>query len=171
MKTSSLLLMLSLGACASAQEAAPISSPHSEKIQAWLTTHPGYRLATAADCYCDEDIESLRNGDGAAWEPQPDFHPYLGRGDFDGDGSQDVAVVAIPSDKRGKIYVLVSLDTKKGRSGDLIQIARDETSVADRGIFVRGPEHASKDKHSRLLFGAFGSDAEEIPIERNRSSR
>jgi hypothetical protein len=171
MKTPFLLVMLSLGACASAQELAPISSPHVEKIQAWLTAHPGYRLATAADCHCDEDIESLRKGDGAAWEPQPDFHPYLDRGDFDGDGSQDVAVVAIASDKRAKIYVLVSLDTKKGRSADLIQIARDETSVADRGIFVRWPQSASKAQHSRLLFGAFGSEAEEIPIERHQPPR
>jgi hypothetical protein len=105
------LMVLLLRASARAQEpTASISSPHKENIQKWLSAHPGYRLATAADCYCDEDIESLRKSDGAAWEPQPDFHPYFGTGDFDGDGSQDVAVVAISRDEHGKISVVVSFD-------------------------------------------------------------
>lgn len=165
-------LLLLLCACAGAQEPTEsIKSPHREVIQRWLAAHPGYRLATSADCQCDEDIEFLRKGDGAAWEPQPGFQPYLAAGDFNGDGLQDIAVVAIAPSKHAGIFVLVSLDGRNGNKRDIIQIPRDGTSVSNRGLFVRTSDIESKNQRSLLLFGAFSSEAEELPIERAKGVR
>lgn len=143
-----------------------IRPPHSEIIQRWLLAHPGYRLATTSDCNCDEDIEAIRKGDGNAWKPEPGYQPYVAIGDFDGDGVEDIATVAVPDRADAGIFVLIALSAPNGEAGEVLQVARDGSNVAGRGLFVRRANLKSNGICSRLLFGAFSSEAEDIPIKR-----
>lgn len=129
--------------------------------QAWLAAHPGYRLAIDADCECADEIEELRQGDGDAWKPQPDFHPYYATGDFDGDGLADVAVVALPRKPDDPILIVVLWGAKR----EATVIPKGGESIADRGLFIAREQPK---KHPVLLFGAFGSEAEPVPITPTR---
>jgi len=64
-------------------------------IAAWLAAHPDFRMAEDRDCECDDDINTMRAGDGGEWKPVPDYHPYVASGDFNSDGISDFAVVVI----------------------------------------------------------------------------
>jgi hypothetical protein len=66
---------------------------HRAVIERWLAANHAYRVATDADCKCKDEIAALRAGTRGAWGPQPDFHPYYTSGDFNGDGSEDFAVI------------------------------------------------------------------------------
>jgi len=76
-------------------------------VRQWLVAHPGYRLATDADCRCDDDIRRMRDPkESGAWAER-DFHPYIARGDFDRDGRQDLALGVHSAGERGQFRVLV----------------------------------------------------------------
>ena len=70
-----------------------LPAAHRVVVEQWLAAHRGYRLASDEDCKCEDEIVRLRAGTGSALGPQPDFHPYYTAGDFNGDGSEDFAVV------------------------------------------------------------------------------
>jgi hypothetical protein len=53
------------------------------------------RVATDADCACDESLERYRKGYGGGWKPAPDYHPYASAGDFSGDNVEDKAVLVV----------------------------------------------------------------------------
>ena len=76
-------------------------------VRQWLAAHPGYRLATDADCRCDDDIRQMRDPKLSGALSAPDFHPYYARGDFDRDGHQDLALGVHSSGERGQFRVLV----------------------------------------------------------------
>ncbi len=145
-----------------------IAASHRQAIRTWLNDHPTYRLATPADCQCDDDIKLLRQGDGGAWAPQPSYEPYAAVGDFDGDGVEDLAVVAIPAHSPDPILVVVSFGSKSGRDRETVVIPEKGASAVDRGLFVRPPNPGHR--RWRLLFGAFGSEADEVPIKRKTRS-
>jgi len=136
-------------------------------IQAWLSAHPGYRLATIEDCRCKDDIDDVRHG-GGAWQPQPNYQPYYAQGDFDADGLQDIAVIALSQQSEPKLVALIVFGGKAGAKTQVVEIPQSGSDVASRGLFVR---QAAKGSHSRLLFGAFGSEADEIVIHRQRASK
>ena len=64
-------------------------------IAAWLSAHPGYRIAEDRDCECNDEISSMHTGYDGNSEPVPDYHPYVVSGDFNGDGIDDLAVVVV----------------------------------------------------------------------------
>jgi hypothetical protein len=117
------------------------------------------------DCHCAEDIEDLRKGDGGAWSPQPDFHPYYATGDFDGDGFDDAAIVVAPRDTGAKVSVVIFFGSPAGLMNDVSVVPRDGSSVADRGLFLARPDQRAARRRARLLFGAFGSEAEPVPVK------
>jgi hypothetical protein len=142
-----------------------------EAIHTWLDAHPQYRLAVDDDCHCAEDIEDLRRGDGGAWSPQPDFHPYYVTGDFDGDGFEDAAIVVSPRDTAAQIAVVIFFGSKAGLMDDVSVVPRDGSSVADRGLFLARTDQHTARRHAELLFGAFESEAEAVPFKRKNATR
>lgn len=141
-----------------------IKSPFRSTINAWLAEHPQYRLALAEDCQCDDDIETLRNGAGLAWRPQPDYQPYYLHADFDGNRQDDVAVVVLAPKLDAPILVLVLLSVSEGTKPKVLEIPRGGSSVTGRGLFLGLPQRGSSATGRTLLFGAFASEAEEVPL-------
>jgi hypothetical protein len=133
-----------------------VKPPYREVVQAWLTGHPAYRLATIDDCQCDEDVDDLRVG-GGAWKPEPNYQPYYASGDFNRDRLPDVAFVALPSHADKKALIVVVLGAKVASEVEVLEIPQPTASMMYRGLFVRP---------AGLLVGAFGSEAEEVPIRR-----
>jgi hypothetical protein len=84
-----------------------LASRFKHSIVSWLNHHPGYRLATDADCSCADDITQVRAGWPPEWPPVPNYHPYYIVGDFRGDGAEDVAVGVISQQHPNKFRVLI----------------------------------------------------------------
>jgi len=106
---------LALGADDPAAIPKYIAATHRAVIQQWLAANSGYRVATDADCKCEEHIAGLRAGP-PTWDPQPDFHPYYASGDFSGDGKQDFAVVFILIGKPQKLLAIFNGPFAKDRA-------------------------------------------------------
>jgi hypothetical protein len=173
MKVFFLLVMLVAGASSTFAAVLPsyIRPSHLDAIRTWLDAHPQYRLAVDDDCQCAEDIEDLRRGDGGAWSPQPDFHPYYATGDFDGDGFEDAAVVVSPRSSDAKVSVVIFFGSQTGLTDDLSVVPRDGSSVADRGLFLARTDQRAAHRRAELLFGAFGSEAEPVPVKRKSATK
>jgi len=76
-----------------------------DAINSWLSQHKDYRLATDADCDCDEALIVVRKGSGGA--PVPNYHPYTATGDFNGDNSEDSAFVVVQKSGRSDGFALL----------------------------------------------------------------
>ncbi len=122
-------------------------------VVAWISEHPGYRLADDRDCACDEDIQTMRAGSGGVWKPVPDYHPYVASGDFNGDGIVDFAVVVISTRKERDFTLLVFNGPTDVHHPDpaFIYQHRDLTRT---GLFYGPP----RPKPYRLLIGPFESE-------------
>lgn len=164
-------MTLFTGLALAADLPAYIREGHVDVLRTWFAAHPGQRLAIDQDCQCSDDIEELRWGDGGAWTPQPNFHPYYAVGDFDGDGFDDIAVVALPYKDGDKILVVVLFGSEAGLTGNATVIPEEGKSVVDRGLFLARPNRRSSLRHPVLLFGTFGSEAEPVPIRRGQSAK
>jgi hypothetical protein len=88
------------------------------------------------------------------------------QGDFDGDGIGDVATVAVTTKPKHKIVVLVSIGDRQGGKTVIQQVPRTGNTLVARGLFCALPYPANADQPCRLLFGAFASEAEEVPIRK-----
>jgi len=67
-----------------------IQGTEASVLKSWLSYNPFLRPAEARDCHCDQDLAAIRQ----SWaNPQP----YYVKADFNGDGTQDFAVVLIDS--------------------------------------------------------------------------
>ena len=64
-------------------------------VSNWLTKNPTLRLALDDDCECDERIKAIRTGAYGAGKPIPNYHPYYMMGDFNNDGTTDIAAIAL----------------------------------------------------------------------------
>ena len=173
MKALILLAMLVAGANPTLAAELPsyIRASHLDAIRTWLDAHSQYRLAIDDDCHCAKDIEDLRSGDGGAWNPQRDIHPYYATGDFDGDGFEDAAVVVLPRGTGAKIAVVIFFGSQAGLTNDVSVVPRNGSSLADRGLFLARTDQRTAHRHAELLFGAFGSEAESVPVKRKRATR
>jgi len=103
---------------------------------------------------------TLRRGQGSAWKPQPKYQPYYARGDFDGNGSTDFAVVVRPVDREEGALILVFLSGKSTRGPMPLSYPVSGKSIKNVGLFL-GRGQAPR---VPLLFGAFASEAEEVEI-------
>lgn len=96
-----------------------LSARHDQYLQRWLATHPNLRAAHIEDCEdrwtdsagkehvesCQRLIEELR-----AWSRNSAVNPFYAKGDFNGDGEEDFAVVLTdrrPSKARVKSATVV----------------------------------------------------------------
>lgn len=157
------LLMMGSNAASAGELLDDVPRAHRQAVQSWLSRHPEYRVAVTEDCQCDDDIALVRNGSGGPWEPVPSYQPYLAAGDFTGDGADDLAVVVLPTQTKAPILVLVSRTAPRGSVKEMLEIPQDGPNLVSRGLFVRPPSPGNC--HWRLLFGAFESEADDVPIE------
>ena len=140
-------------------------TPQQQKVVAyWLAAHRELRIATDADCKCDEDIERTRKGAGGVWVPVPDYHPYVATGDFNRDGSTDFAIVVIDNAKSVKNFELVVFNgpvKHQPQSPAFIQ------SGLDGDALFFGPP---RPKPYRLVIGPFESEGS-ILVPQHRTYR
>jgi hypothetical protein len=61
-------------------------------LASYLATRPDLRVPLASECGCDDDIAQMRM-DGEGGQPMPQYEPYILRGDFNGDGEEDFAIM------------------------------------------------------------------------------
>ena len=76
-------------------------------VKRWLASHPLYRQLEDKDCHCEEELLAVRTQSRGAWRANPDYHPYVMRGDFNGDGRADEAVVVEDQAKTRQRRVLI----------------------------------------------------------------
>jgi len=103
----SLLAILWLAACGQVASLPGYMDMGSRKaVSAWLSEHSDYRVATDADCHCDDDLVRSRTG-AQGWKAEPNYHPYYIRNDFNDDGTPDTAVGVVRRDAPGAFSVLI----------------------------------------------------------------
>ena len=147
-----LVLISSLAIVPSASAGHTLTSQQQKVLASWLTTHRELRVATDADCKCDEDIEQMKKGAGGKWLPVPDYHPYVATGDFNGDGITDFAVVLIDNSKSVKHFELVVFNgpfRRQAKSPAFIQ-----SGLEGDALFFGPP----RPKPYRLVIGPFESE-------------
>src|SRR3990167_500270 len=92
-----LLISAALAACGKVSPIAPdyIDGKHAKVLGEWLASQSGVRVAVDEDCGCNESLALMRDGG------EPNYHPYYRRGDFNGDGQEDLAAILLgPSGER-----------------------------------------------------------------------
>lgn len=139
---------------------------HMRQVQLWLDEHSEYRLANLDDCDCADSVQLLRNGNGEAWKPQPNYQPYYVIADFDNDGAKDFAVIVRRLFGEEKALVLIFLNRKiNQKKVHPIVFRVKEKSIVGIGLFL------SRTKPTKLLIGAFSSEAEVIPVSEKNGHR
>jgi hypothetical protein len=132
-----------------------------QEVRRWLDEHPEQRLANSSDCDCQEEISELRRGVGKAWPAQPSYQPYYTRGDFDGNGQQDFAVLVRTSSGERKAQILIFLRQPASQASRIVARPLDRRNLKGFGLFVGKADGA----RARLLAGAFGSEGYEIEVK------
>lgn len=125
-----------------------------EPLHRWLKSHPNYKLADITDCNCLEMIEKTHV------EMRGKFNPYKLEGDFDGDGRNDLAVIAIEKTNAKDFLILVFASRLSNGDSPIVYGNIFGNTLVGLGLFK---SDAIKGK-TVLLFGAFGSEAEPIHI-------
>lgn len=130
------------------------------EIDRWLRANPEYVRATVEDCNCQEDIASLKRGDGRAWKAQPTYEPYYAVGDFDGNGAADFAIVVKKTRGQVDVRVIVFLGKRGKREFDAINVMVGAGSLEGIALFTKrrsGPR-------TTLLVGPFASEGTPVSL-------
>ena len=144
-----------------------LSSQEQQVLKGWLARHSLYRQATDADCDCAGDIQQVKAGDGAAWKPVQDYHPYVVTGDFNGDGAEDFAVVLIDRSKQEKNFALIVFNGPVKSETSSPAFFQSGMDLKYCGLFYGPP----RPKPYRLLLGPFESDSGSLLIPQGRGYR
>ena len=144
-----------------------LSSQEQRVLSNWLSRHPRYRLATDHDCNCAGDIRNMRTGFGGDWKPVRDYHPYVATGDFNGDGTEDFAVVVIDRTKKEANFALIVFNGPFETDEASPAFFRKGLDLEARGLFYGPP----RPKPYRLVVGVFESDNSSILLPYGRSYR
>ena len=145
-------LLLSSNAVCLASPAGVQVDRYSEPLSLWLARNPEYRVAADKDCSCEIVIEHNKR------EVRRDYTPYRVGGDFDGDGSGDVALVVVNVKRLDDFRVLVFASRlRSGKSPLVYKNMLDDQNLAGIGL-------ATKRVKGRdlLLFGTLNADGAEI---------
>lgn len=144
------------------QGAEAIQPKHSLEINRWLSANPEYVRATTKDCNCQEDIASMRRGEGHAWRAQPTYEPYYAVGDFDGNGAEDFAIVVKSIRERVDVRVIVFLGRKGKKGFDATNLKVEASSLEGFAIFTR----RRSGQRTILLVGPFASEGTPVNVPR-----
>jgi hypothetical protein len=80
---------------------------HSDVMARYLEGQAGFRVATDADCGCEEDLNRARTESSGSWEANPAYHPYYAVGDFNQDGASDFGAGVIDPKLPGSFRLVV----------------------------------------------------------------
>ena len=122
-------------------------------ISLWLTNHPTYRLATDADCGCEEDLKRERTVSMGPRKARPNYHPYYVVGDFDRDGVADIAVGVINQTSPGMFRVAIFNGPFSKHSTSEAAFLSEPRRLG-QGMFFGAP----RPKPYMLVVGAFESE-------------
>lgn len=143
-------------------------TPQQQKVlQSWLVHHTEYHPAGDEDCQCPEDIEEMRTQSVGVWKPVPDYHPYIATGDFNGDGTEDFAVVVVNRSGREGSYALLVFNGPFNSDLASPVFMQPHLSLKYHGLFY-GPPRA---KPYRLVVGRFDSDSGAILVPHGNGYR
>ena len=124
-------------------------------IDAWLLSHPAYRLATDADCRCDADIRTMRfEGYAGNWKPVRDYHPYVVNSDLNADGINDFAVAVVNRSRTTRRFTILVFNGPF-HSPDVAPAFIEANVDLTRTAFFYGPPGP---KPYRLVIGEFESE-------------
>jgi hypothetical protein len=130
-----------------------LNTAEDNTLTAWLATHLEYRAATNADCNCAEDLRMVQTGWGGV-RAVPDYHPYRVAGDFNRDGSEDIAVVVVTQTPRIHGFALLVFNGGKKGAGLSLAFSKTGLDLQGQGLFFGPPAGGNL-----LLLGPFYSDA------------
>jgi len=136
-------------------------------LESWLARHREFRLATDEDCDCADDIKQIKAGSGGAWEPVPDYHPYVATGDFNSDGVEDFAVVVLERSKEENNFALVVFNGPFKSETASPAFMKSGLDLKYHGLFYGPP----RPKPYRLLLGRFESDSGSLLVPHGRGYR
>ncbi len=131
-----------------------LTSRQSGVMASWLTAHSGFRVATAADCACAEDIAQMRKGFGGRWKPVRDYAPYVATGDFNGDGQSDFAVVVVDISRPREHLFILMVFNGPSQSAVKPHFTQRDLDMRGKGLFFGAP----RPRPHRLVVGAFESE-------------
>jgi hypothetical protein len=134
-----------------------VTASDQSTLTAWLASHPEYSIASDRNCNCETDIQSIRKGSGGVWKPNPRYHPYYVRGDFNGDKKTDFAVILINTKENGKRYLAIFNGPYKAGSNP-VYLSPEE------GALFYGPP---RPKPYRLIVGDFGTEGASLEPKGN----
>ena len=147
--------------------ASPVWARHSLSAQErrvvndWLKQHPHYRIASDADCNCEDDLYNQRIRSQGVWRAIPDYHPYIVAGDFNGDGNEDFAVAVIDRSKRPRSFTLLIFNGPFEKSSAQPAFELRDIDLAHQGLFFGPP----RPQPYRLILGPFESEGDEfVPV-------
>jgi hypothetical protein len=142
-----------------------LTAAEQKVLEAWLREHPNYRIATASDCRCAEDIQQMRTGYGGSWTPVPDYHPYVATGDFNSHGVSDFAAVVIDRSKSTKNFTLLVFNGPFGSKPASPAFVEPGLDLSYQGLGFGPP----RSKPYRLVVGPFESDNTWILVPRGQT--
>ena len=150
------LLLPALLSIATAPPPVILHPAHMKVLGEWLQSHPGFRIASEADCGdCKAQIQSIRRGMGGAWKPVPQYEPYYVVGDLNGDGQKDFAVAVIgPGQSSKRFRILVYNGPFVGSASHNPAFVSEPLDLNGQGLFFGQP----RPKPYRLLVGGFESE-------------
>ena len=144
-----------------------LSTQERKVLSNWLSRRPRYRLANDHDCKCAGSILDMRTGFDGQWKPVRDYHPYVATGDFNGDGTEDFAVVVIDRTKKDENFALVVFNGPFETEEASPAFFKKGLDLEARGLFFGPP----RPKPYRLVMGPFESDNTVVLVPYGRSYR
>jgi hypothetical protein len=97
--------------------------------------------------------------------PVPDYHPYRATGDFNGDGSEDFAVIVVERSAAHDDNALVVFNGPFRKSTSRPAFIERGLNIKGVGLFYGPP----RPKPYRLLIGRFESDSGALVTPRGRT--
>ena len=133
-----------------------IAEKYKPYLEAWLSSHPSYRIAIEADCiYCTESIKHMRTQNYGDWKALPNYQPYYTVGDFNSDSIDDFAVAVIDEHKTNKKFLIIVFNGPFNASSPTEPaFVSGPIDLSNAGMFYGGP----RPKPWRLLVGSFESE-------------
>lgn len=155
-----LISFMLVAAMTSASPGHTLNSQQDQNLKTWLAQHSEFRVATDADCECDEDIQNMRSGYGGQEKPIPDYHPFIATGDFNNDGKEDFAVVVIDRNKTKLNFTLLIFNGPYESQPPSPAFRNANLDLRRHGLFFGPP----RPKPYRLVLGPFESDNSAILV-------
>ena len=149
------ILLLTIVSISSMDKLPTFNLKHKILVESWLRKNPDFRVAIERDCGdCLEEITAIRRGMGGQWKAIPNYHPYYMVGDFNGDGVEDFAFVAVSKNMSKKFKVIIFNGPFTDGADQAPSFISNAMNMSGNGLFFGPP----RPKPYRLIVGGFESE-------------